>query len=1034
MTASPAETPVIFLAFANQQDAYLEKLRQERRALEQALKPAAEQQFIQLISEAEADGKYIFDTFNEYRGRIKIFHYAGHADGDHLDLVGQQFQGRSIADLIQEENHASESGGVELVFLNGCATYGQVSALLEAGVKRVIATSVAIADPQASTLAQAFYERLARPGADIEEAYRVAAIAVREGGEEARAAWAELGEIRSLGSLSKQKSAMVFPWALYVDEDQSLRPWRLPRRKVPQASSEKKIPRLLTAPPQKPPAEFRGREADFQDIQNLLSGEQSMLLLLNANGGIGKTTLASYFYQQEQERFNHIAWLYCEQGIATTMLSTLLGELGVEIHSREDEDSQAFQELIKNLARLSPECLLVLDNANDETDLKQCIPELSRLANFRILITSRCRNLDGIIPEKQITPLSQQEAISLFIKYYPPARQERELLVSLLERIGYNTLVLELLAKNLQEANKNNPNAYPLRRLCEDLEQKGLFGLSKRKKVSSKYHIVSGREIKPEEVVAAMYDIKALSPDEQVLLSQMALLPAQAISYRQLYEILGISSDEEDDFEETLRSLNQKGWVDFESKESQSFYKLSPVIQEVTLRLQKPVHNQLKKVIAYLNKNLESKDIHLMSINFQEVSPLAQVAQNILKHISHERTTDLGYLAFHLSDFYQKTGNLNRALYTIERSASILQDQDAEYYAICLARLGTIYQNQGNLEQAGLYYQKYHSTGKKLFQTKSQGSNMPKRILANSYERLGALKMAYGEYEEALGLYENYNLLIKELTLETPQSEFFNHRLAISYARLGEAYQKIDKTEEALHNFEKYQAINLELYDSNPESELVKNSLAVSLEKLGSIYLRQGKHEQALILLRKRNDIAKELYQANKSSEGLKRGLAISYEKLGSVYQEQGNYLEAMSNYEKEKSLFEELHEDNPLSEYLKKGLAISYKKIGSLCLLRGNIDDAKSYFILSKELFEELYQANSDSESIERGLDILNNEVDAIQNTTPPTYSYSYPKEYLSNSSHDYADHDDAQSNESVDEGVKPVEPRDPESDDEID
>ena len=55
---------------------------------------------------------------------------------------------------------------------------------------------------------------------------------------------------------------------------------------------ELKIPKLLTSPPFIPDI-FQGRDGELQAVhQKLLAGD-SLLLLVNGEGGIGKTTLAA---------------------------------------------------------------------------------------------------------------------------------------------------------------------------------------------------------------------------------------------------------------------------------------------------------------------------------------------------------------------------------------------------------------------------------------------------------------------------------------------------------------------------------------------------------------------------------------------------------------------------------------------------------------------------------------------------------------------------------------------------------------------
>ena len=132
----PQLPPVVLLAFANAKDAYLDSLEAEQKALQAALRDAHARGQIWLeicFSTTVAD---IFDAFARYRDRIAVFHYAGHANGYALELRDTQAFAAGFADLIR-----AAPVKPELVFLNGCATGGQVQGLLQAGSRAVIATA-----------------------------------------------------------------------------------------------------------------------------------------------------------------------------------------------------------------------------------------------------------------------------------------------------------------------------------------------------------------------------------------------------------------------------------------------------------------------------------------------------------------------------------------------------------------------------------------------------------------------------------------------------------------------------------------------------------------------------------------------------------------------------------------------------------------------------------------------------------------------------------------------------------------------------
>jgi hypothetical protein len=136
--------PVIFLAFANEIgqkeiQGYLRELPKEVRHLREILEQAERDDLCELVIRTNATSQDIFSVFQsaEYRDRIAIFHYGGHANDYQLML-----------ESADGEAHAADAGGLaaffgqqkglELVFLNGCSTQKQARGLLDANVSAVI--------------------------------------------------------------------------------------------------------------------------------------------------------------------------------------------------------------------------------------------------------------------------------------------------------------------------------------------------------------------------------------------------------------------------------------------------------------------------------------------------------------------------------------------------------------------------------------------------------------------------------------------------------------------------------------------------------------------------------------------------------------------------------------------------------------------------------------------------------------------------------------------------------------------------------
>ncbi len=71
---------------------------------------------------------------------------------------------------------------------------------------------------------------------------------------------------------------------------------------------EGEISHNLTPPPFIPEI-FEGREDDLQAVRQRLLADTNLLLLVNGEGGIGKTSLAAKYWQRYAADYRHAAWL-----------------------------------------------------------------------------------------------------------------------------------------------------------------------------------------------------------------------------------------------------------------------------------------------------------------------------------------------------------------------------------------------------------------------------------------------------------------------------------------------------------------------------------------------------------------------------------------------------------------------------------------------------------------------------------------------------------------------------------------------------
>lgn len=218
--------PVIFLAFANHlHNTYLPLLKAERKGIKEALAHVTQKNLVTCFDESDTTTQDLINMFDRYRGQIKIVHFGGHSNSNTLAFADQKAAIEGLAMLLATEK---DQGGVELVFLNGCANQGQVAWLLEAGVKNVIATSATVTDTMASEFAQQFYRSLGLQ-ATIAQAYQTASAQLLMNKKNLPTHLQQLGKIKSLADLRQLDNGTGLPWGLYSQTNADSR-WTLPEK------------------------------------------------------------------------------------------------------------------------------------------------------------------------------------------------------------------------------------------------------------------------------------------------------------------------------------------------------------------------------------------------------------------------------------------------------------------------------------------------------------------------------------------------------------------------------------------------------------------------------------------------------------------------------------------------------------------------------------------------------------------------------------------------------------------------------------
>jgi WD40 repeat protein len=319
----------VFFAFANdraERARYLRNLPEEQRQVRDAMAAAVDAGLCEMVERANATVDEVLDVFQDpkYRDRVAVFHFGGHAGG--VELLLESAEGKAtVAHAGGLARFLGQQRGLELVFLNGCSSEGQVQGLLDAGVPAVIATSQAIDDGVATQFSARFYRALAS-GAPVCTAYAEAQGAVQtRQGDLAR------GTYRSF--VPEVVAEDRWPWGLFVapGAEERLARWSLPLAArdplfglpSPQAMDLPLSPfKHLNWFTREDAEVFFGRGQEIRDLYEAVTlPDASPIVLLFGATGVGKSSLLAAGLAPRLEATYEVIYLHRDgaQGLAGTL-------------------------------------------------------------------------------------------------------------------------------------------------------------------------------------------------------------------------------------------------------------------------------------------------------------------------------------------------------------------------------------------------------------------------------------------------------------------------------------------------------------------------------------------------------------------------------------------------------------------------------------------------------------------------------------------------------------------------------------------
>jgi hypothetical protein len=520
------------------------------------------------------------------------------------------------------------------------------------------------------------------------------------------------------------------------------------------------VPNAITEPLA---AYFMGREDDLILITDKLQRHRT--LVIQSEGGMGKTTLAAAYYHQSinNKCYKTVAWLFCEQGTLKAIYD-LAYVLGVNLQGVAETDRLLM--IQHRLKEMEEDFLLVLDNVGD--DLTDFIATFQGY-RWNVLVTTRGRmDWEGII-EFELPALSTLAAKALFKVHYQNRSGEplesgeefEELLDKLISAIGQNTLVIEVFAKQLRaEFNGEKDERFGLKEFLLRLEQQGLYLEESQETVRTNYAFYRRKNevATATEILDILYDFSKLDKKLKSLLINVALLPADSHKLPMLEELF---QPEKKSFLRTnLKKLYASGWL---GGDGSTQFRISPVIQELAIKkhqetLWEEGKGLVERVTSLIRYEPDEDNIHT---KFKWKS----IAERIVRHFADCQAEEYNLFLNELVTLLIHIGgreNLLLAATELEKTLALELEiylEDSPSVAVLRSNLALALMDLGgveNLRRAVLELEKALASDLKNYLEDSPSVTTCRSNLALALRDLGGvenLSRAASELENALASY-----------------------------------------------------------------------------------------------------------------------------------------------------------------------------------------------------------------------------------------------------------------------------------------
>ena len=650
---------------------------------------------------------------------------------------------------------------------------------------------------------------------------------------------------------------------------------------------------------------FVGREEEMILLHSKLQHNNAVAVSAIAGmGGVGKTELATQYARQHEADYpGGICWLNARD---TNLAADIIQfyqfyvdnkrEIPQELGGRQLTVSEQAIWCWENWQAPEGFVLVVWDDVTDLGSCQQLLPKNNR---FRLLVTTRLRNLDpNLVEEIPLDVLSLEKSIELLKALIGKKRIEKEpeTAAELCKWLGYLPLGLELVGRYVAD----DPDL-SLLQMLESLQQQRLDDEALERSTETWTTAQRG--------VLAAFELswQKLDAKTQQVAELLSLFAPDVIPWKLIQSTCERLDWSKTEIKKAKKQL-YKHYLLQHLENRESSYKIHPLIRQFlqaklnltssALELKQAFTKEMLSIARTIPDTPTISDIESVS---DAIPHIKEVAENMIAVVENE---DLFWVFTGIALFYKGQGLYVLAEPWHQQCVSLLKNclgEEHPLVAVSYSNLAAVYFSQGR-------YKDTENLQKKALELSLLAEEHT--LVASIYNNLARLYSAQGKYTEAEPLCKKA-LELRQLLLgeEDPHVASSYNNLALLYFSQGRYTEAEPLYKKALEIWQQL------LGEDHP-------NVAQSYNNLAGLYLEQGRYTETELMYKKALKLRQQLLGEEHPD------VAQSYNNLAFLYSKQKQYKEAEILFKKALKLRQQLlGEENPDVAQSYNNLAFLYSK-----------------------------------------------------------------------------------------------------------